>query len=111
MSMNINVFKHNVRDIACDYLMPALFLIIISAVVITALWQTEASGRAEGRRLLEDGIKNAVVRHYAVEGRYPADIAIIEERYGVYIDRSRYAVFYEVFAPNIMPAVKVVTLQ
>jgi hypothetical protein len=46
-----------------------------------------------------------------VEGRYPESIAYIEENYGIYIDRSRYVVDYEIFASNIMPVIDVMALE
>ena len=109
--MKTKVFKSRTREILQNILLPVLVLIVISAVVIAGLRQTEASSRAEGRRLLEESIQNAVVRHYAIEGCYPASVEYIEERYGVFIDRSRYAVYYTIFAPNIMPEVTVVELK
>ncbi|MCL2004151.1 MAG: hypothetical protein FWG72_09150 [Oscillospiraceae bacterium] len=108
--MNAKVFRSGALETLRGGLSAIFFTLSVAAVIVFGLWQTEVSSRAEGRRLLEDGVKNAVVRHYAVEGSYPASLAFIEERYGVYVDRTRYAVFYEIFAPNIMPEITVVEL-
>ena len=109
--MRIKVFKSNVLDLLRGGLSWIALTLPIAAVILFGLWQIEATSRANGRRLLEDSVKNAVVRHYAVEGSYPSGISVVEENYGVYIDRTRYAVFYEIFAPNIMPVITVVELR
>jgi len=108
--MKVKVFKNATIDILRENLLPMLILLAVSLVIIMGLRQTEASGRAEGRRLLEEGITYAVVRNYAIEGYYPPSITYIEERYGIFIDRERYAVFYNVFASNMMPRITVVEL-
>jgi hypothetical protein len=45
-----------------------------------------------------------------VEGVYPPTIEYIEEYYGIQIDREQYAVFYDIFADNLMPDITVVPL-
>ena len=109
--MDVKVFKSSVLDTMRAGLPTTLFILAIASVIIFGLFQVEASGRAEGRLLLEDSIKNSVIRHYAIEGSYPGGISVIEEYYGVHIDRTRYAVFYNAFAPNIMPSITVVELK
>lgn len=44
---------------------------------------------------------------YAAQGAYPPDLNYIEEHWGVQIDRSRYAVFYQVEGSNLMPDITV----
>ena len=108
--MKIRVFKSNTLDLLRSGLPVIVLTLPIAAVIMFGLWQVEVTSREDGRRLLEESLKNAVVRHYAVEGSYPSRISVIEDYYGVYIDRTRYAVFYEVFAPNIMPEITVLEL-
>ena len=110
-AMNNKVFKKGARDIIRDGLLPMLFTLAVLVMIVFGLGQTEASGREEGRRLLEESVRDAVIRSYAVKGRYPATIDYIEENYGIYIDRTRYAVHYRAFAPNRMPDITVVELQ
>lgn len=90
-----------------------LTLLIFCAVGSAAVLGLRASDEAraeEGARVLADGIRRAAVCCYAVEGAYPDTIEYLSENYGVYIDYSQYAVFYEVFASNLMPGVDVVRL-
>ena len=56
---------------------------------------------------LETALRRGVAACYATEGFYPPDLSYLREHYGLQIDESRYRVFYEVFAPNIMPEITV----
>jgi hypothetical protein len=76
-------------------------------MIIYGLNQAERQGRSEGRRLLEEGIRRAVVTCYAIEGSYPESISYIEKHYGVIVDTERYVVYYEIFASNILPNITV----
>ena len=89
----------------------ALGLLVFAA---TAVWMVravehtaEASGR-EGLRMAEQAVRRAAVSCYALEGAYPASYEDLRERTGVAVDEERYAVFYEIFASNIMPEITVV---
>ena len=89
----------------------ALGLLVFAA---TAVWMVravehtaEASGR-EGLRMAEQAVRRAAVSCYALEGAYPASYEDLKERTGVAVDETRYAVFYEIFASNIMPEITVV---
>ena len=65
----------------------------------------------EGRSRLEESLRRAAVACYAAEGIYPPTLDYLETRYGIQIDRTRYAVFYEIFAENLMPDITVVELE
>ena len=88
---------------------------ILAAVLLLAvlLWFFAALGHAgrysgeEGRRQLEEALRRSAVACYAAEGRYPPDVAYLEEHYGIRVDTERYTVFYEVFAENLMPQITV----
>ena len=69
----------------------------------------EASGE-EGRLLAEQAVRRAAVSWNADEGAYPESYAYLKEHYGVAVDETRYAVFYEVFASNIMPDITVIQI-
>ena len=59
------------------------------------------------RRQLKETLRRAAVACYAAQGAYPPDLSYIEEHWGVQIDRSRYAVFYQVEGSNLMPDITV----
>ena len=109
--MKIKVFHSGVLDVLREGMSVIVLTLLIAVVIVFGLWQIEVSSRADGRRLLEESVKNAVIRHYALEGSYPSSMSVVEEQYGVYVDRTRYAVIYAVFAPNIMPEISVVELR
>lgn len=77
----------------------------------TALSNLNRGQGEEGRRQLEDSLRRSAVACYAAEGIYPPDLAYLEDHYGIQIDRTRYAVFYEIFAENLMPSITVVELE
>ena len=70
-----------------------------------------AALQAQNPQGLEDAIHRAVVSCYATEGFYPPTLDYVEEHYGIQIDSSRYAVFYEIFAENLMPDITVLELK
>jgi len=86
-----------------------VLFIICLCFVLTAVGNVETGQKTENDKRVEDTIKKAVVNCYAIEGRYPATLAYVEEHYGLQIDRERYDVFYEVFADNIMPDITVIS--
>lgn len=65
----------------------------------------------EGREQLETALRRAAVACYANEGIYPPTLDYLTEHYGIQIDRSRYAVFYEIFAENLMPDITVLVKE
>jgi hypothetical protein len=88
-----------------------IFTAIILIMILIGLKQTEESSRAEGLRLLEEGIFRAVIHCYAVEGHYPESVAYITENYGIHIDENKYVVHYEIFAQNLLPYIMVIELN
>ena len=71
----------------------------------TALSNLDQGRDAQGRQQLEDALRRAAVACYAAEGVYPPDL--VEEHYGIQIDRTRYRVFYDIFGSNLMPDITV----
>ena len=91
-------------------LAPLVFTLAIMAIVLVGLSQAEQSSRAEGVRLLEEAITRAAVHSYSINGYYPESLAYITETFGIYIDRTRFVVHYEVFASNLLPDIRVFEL-
>ena len=56
-------------------------------------------------------LRRAAVACYAAEGIYPPDISYLEEHYGIQIEKDRFAVYYDVFASNLMPDITVIDKQ
>ena len=70
-------------------------------LVVMLVW---LSSNAIGASLREQG--ELSVRN-AIEGASPSSLAYLEENYGLVVNRSDYAITYEVFADNVMPNVVV----
>ena len=105
-----SIYKKGVGDLIRSALLPILFTAAIIGMIALGLKQTEQSSKAEGLRVLEESIIRATVKCYAVEGRYPDTVAYIESNYGIRIDRTKYAVHYEIFASNLFPEITVIEL-
>ena len=58
--------------------------------------------------MAERAVREAAVSCYALEGAYPATYEDLKARSGIAVDEEKYAVFYEIFASNIMPEITVV---
>lgn len=106
--MGNEVFRKGPLSSLRPGLAPLLFTAAVIALVMAGLRQAEAAGRAEGRRLLEEGLNAAVLRCYVTEGSYPGSLAYIEERYGVFIDESKYTVRYRITGANVRPGITVI---
>ena len=81
-------------------------VILIAAVMIMI---HSADENLDGERLsqLEEAIRRAAVSCYAIEGFYQYDTDYLVENYGLIIDESKYTVFYDAFASNILPEITV----
>lgn len=72
------------------------------------LAKLEDGQQEEGRRQLEEAVRRAAVSGYALEGVYPASIEQMKKEHGLRYDESRYVVYYEYTASNLMPQITVV---
>ena len=84
-------------------LLAALCLIFF----ITSLASVDRQQGEEGRQQLETALRRAAVACYAAEGVYPPTVEYLQQHYGVQIEGERYAVFYDIFADNLMPDITV----
>lgn len=90
------------------WLLISIFLFAVVAFLIgVGLNQSEAASRAEARQMAEESLRRAAMTCYATEGYYPPTLEYIHDRYGIAVDTNHFYVFYEIFAPNIMPDITV----
>ena len=85
-----------------------LFVVLLGTVFLVAINNTAGSSREEAKKALEDSIRHSVVSCYALEGRYPPTMDYLKEHYSILLDESRYVVYYDIFASNIMPEITVI---
>jgi hypothetical protein len=97
-------FSGFLRD---NFLTLLLFLAVV-LVLLYGLSSAAQSSAREGRRIVEESVRRAVVSCYAIEGVYPESLDYLREHYNLHIDQNKYYVRYEVFASNVMPEVTVI---
>lgn len=84
-----------------------LFLVGLFCM-LTGLHQVSVQTEDEARRLAEESIRRGAITCYALEGTYPPSYDYLKEYYGIQVDEERFAIFYDVFASNIMPDITVI---
>lgn len=84
----------------------AVFVLTIG-IVLGSLPSVMGNTRDEQLRMAEDTLRRAVVTCYALEGRYPPDVAYLRDHYGLQLNDTVYTIHYEIFAENIMPEITV----
>ena len=77
------------------------------AIVLVVMLVWLSSLREQGELSVRNAILNSAKQCCAIEGAYPSSLAYLEENYGLVVNRSDYAITYEVFADNVMPNVVV----
>ena len=93
------------------YCLPFIIAAVLLAITLTSIGNLSGGSKAEERQQLEDALRRASVSCYAARGFYPPDLDYLVSRYGIQIDKEHFAVFYEVFAENLMPQINVVVLD
>jgi len=97
---------------------PALKALLLPCLTVCAiLGLTTAVGNlgddraAEDLKQLETAIRRSCVACFAAEGSYPQDLDYLKDHYGLQVDEERYAVYFDVFAENLMPDITVLELE
>ena len=111
MKKRRSIYKKSAADTLRSAVFPIIFTLAVVGMIAFGLSETQESSKSEGLRVLKESITRATVKCYAIEGSYPDTVAYIEDRYGIHIDRTRYAVFYEIIASNLFPEITVIELQ
>jgi hypothetical protein len=91
-------------------LFAALSFALLAAVFLLALASAGQRNAARETEMVTAAISRGIVTCYAVEGKYPPSLTYLYDNYGVSVDESRYAVFYDVIAANLMPSVQVIRI-
>lgn len=94
--------KNNIRTFGAVLLL--LSLLLCFGIAVSRLDQ---SRHEEGRRQLEQVLRQTAVACYAAEGFYPPDVAYMQDHYGLRYEESEYRIHYEIFASNLMPDITV----
>lgn len=92
---------------AVSYLISVLLIGAVLCLFLIGTQGISSRTKTEQLNVLDQAIRRAAIQCYAIEGRYPPSVEYLEEHYGVSIDRSKYHVFYDGWASNIMPDITV----
>ncbi len=93
---------------ALAYILPCvLFAAIITWLVISLSNTSESAGRQE-RAAVKSTLENGITMCYAIEGTYPPSLEYLSENYGVTYDTAKFIVYYDRFADNVRPTVRVI---
>lgn len=86
-------------------------LCLFVAMLLAAWFSVNSILKTEEKEetaLVYDAVRAAAVTCYAVEGAYPGSVEYLSSHYGLSYDEDRFVVFYNAFASNIMPEIRVV---
>jgi hypothetical protein len=98
----MNMLKRNYEK----WISITLFVCVAVFMVISFISVGDQNSE-EQLHIQKRAIENAAVLCYALEGAYPPDIAYLEERYGLVVNRSKFIVRYDAFASNVKPEIAV----
>ena len=88
----------------------AMFVLAV-VLAVTMIGQASRRVDVEQAARLQEVLRRAAISCYAVEGRYPPNLAYLVEHYGVIIDHSRFIVRYDVVSRNAMPNIQVIWIE
>ncbi|MCL2046857.1 MAG: hypothetical protein FWG88_10800 [Oscillospiraceae bacterium] len=111
MKSRKNIYRKSASDVVRSMVLPVLFTVTVLVMMLYGLRQTEISSRTENLRILDESLRRAVVTNYSIHGNYPQSVSEITERYGIFVDKTKYVVHYSIFASNIMPDLAVFETQ
>lgn len=94
-----------------DLLMPFAFFILLAVFLWIGVQNISATAETEQLRYAEEAVRRAVVQCYAIEGRYPPDIAYLQEQYGLAVDTEKYVIHYQRIGANLLPQIAVFPLE
>ena len=92
-------------------LISALVFALLIGGVLSILGRVGRGASAAQTRLVRDAVRRAALTCFAVEGRYPQTSEYLEENYGLLYDHTRYVLRYDAFSSNIMPDIRVLSLE
>ncbi|MDR0929276.1 MAG: hypothetical protein LBM74_06120 [Oscillospiraceae bacterium] len=87
-------------------LMLAVFAVLFFGAYVLLGGISSETGNKE-TELVRNAVRDAVLTCYAVEGFYPQQLEYLKEHYGLGFNEDRYFVYYDAFASNIMPEIRV----
>lgn len=87
--------------------LPVLLFLAVAMLVMAGIQNISGTAEEERLSIMKQAVVRSAVQCYAIEGRYPEDIAYLEEHYGLVLDREHYLYHYERIGSNLMPEIAV----
>lgn len=84
-----------------------LFLLVMVGFLY-AISKTDSLSKDEEKKLLKEAIDKCVMQCYVTEGRYPENIAYLEDNYGIIYDKDEYRIDYKVYGTNMKPEIDII---
>ncbi len=86
-------------------------VLILVAVLVIFVWFSNSlvnTNTAREKEILENAIDRSITQCYALEGMYPADLAYLEENYGLIYNKDQFFVSYEYIGGNLRPSITII---
>lgn len=84
-----------------------LIMVIVGLIIFSSIDNFKDQYTENRAAEIRSTVIQYVAQCYALEGAYPPDLAYLEARYGLQLDKDKYIYHYEMFASNIFPDVQV----
>lgn len=92
-----------------SWLWIVLALLLIAAVVLVLVGAARSEdNRANAAAAIRRTVESSARQCYVIEGVYPPDLEYLERNYGLEINTKDFYIWYEIYASNQPPTVKVV---
>lgn len=87
------------------FMLAALVCMIVAAVLIFG--KMGADSENTQAELVRRSVRRALATCYATEGAYPMSLDYLKQNYDLTYNEERFYVFYDAFASNVMPEIRV----
>ena len=94
------------KKIGTFHLIIIILFLIIFIFAVLSVSDIRKNSKEAALSSIEDALIKASVECYAIEGSYPDSLEYLK-KYGIKLDNERYYYYYEIFASNIPPIIKV----
>ena len=64
--------------------------------------------KEQQKEILLNAVTGAMRTCYAIEGKYPDSVDYLVDHYGLRYNQNRFHIYYDAFASNVMPDVRVI---
>lgn len=104
----MNLFSTTKEKISITSYLPVLILVAILAVFVLFSNSMVDTNTAREKEILENAIDRSITQCYALEGVYPADLAYLEENYGLIYNKGQFFVDYQYIGGNLRPDITII---